>query len=450
MKWGRKKPTSPSSFTRPSLMSHVLPSSWLTKFKQISVNPEERRGKTKKKGKWKHGTTNSPQLVDGGGGGRFYRGEGDDFWRLSFGDDGFDSKRSRGILTSVVYDSEDEPGFAPSSYQTCRSNAPRATSEDNDEFVHSACGLRKMRNLTGKDEIFPEMITDTRGKVAEIRSPRLRLEEDKIFGKTSQKFYEEKAKEFNVEDAPHHEAESVARRSVANTGYEAGMSKTREALEKRDCEFPTYSYSRENCYLSPVNSKESYPRETDADSKFADAKECEDLSSENLNCEWQNLKAMKIEELKPRGEKQRKSMYISRELQSKRPKDSSGVRVHSPRRAEICKVKAIEDMRKAKFRTRKKKKTKKQKASAMGLESFAVVTFSMDPQNDFRESMMEMIQEKGINRPEELEELLACYLTLNTDEYHSLIIQVFRQVWVEQKQASYDYDSESESEQFLP
>ncbi|XP_073007735.1 uncharacterized protein [Typha latifolia] len=65
------------------------------------------------------------------------------------------------------------------------------------------------------------------------------------------------------------------------------------------------------------------------------------------------------------------------------------------------------------------------------LEKFAVVKKSSDPQKDFRESMVEMIAEKGIGRPEELESLLACYLTLNSDEHHDVIVQVFRQVWFE-------------------
>ncbi|XP_019706821.1 uncharacterized protein [Elaeis guineensis] len=63
------------------------------------------------------------------------------------------------------------------------------------------------------------------------------------------------------------------------------------------------------------------------------------------------------------------------------------------------------------------------------LESFAVVKCSCDPQKDFRESMVEMIWEKGIGRPEELESLLACYLSLNSDEHHDVIVKVFRQVW---------------------
>ncbi|KZV40871.1 hypothetical protein F511_22810 [Dorcoceras hygrometricum] len=64
-------------------------------------------------------------------------------------------------------------------------------------------------------------------------------------------------------------------------------------------------------------------------------------------------------------------------------------------------------------------------------ESFAVVKSSKDPRRDFRESMVEMIFENNISASKDLEELLACYLSLNSDEYHDLIINVFKQIWFE-------------------
>lgn len=62
-------------------------------------------------------------------------------------------------------------------------------------------------------------------------------------------------------------------------------------------------------------------------------------------------------------------------------------------------------------------------------ESFAVMKSSRNPQKDFRESMVEMIVENNIRASKDLEELLACYLSLNSDEYHDLIIKVFKQIW---------------------
>ncbi|XP_039057414.1 transcription repressor OFP1-like isoform X4 [Hibiscus syriacus] len=62
-------------------------------------------------------------------------------------------------------------------------------------------------------------------------------------------------------------------------------------------------------------------------------------------------------------------------------------------------------------------------------DSFAVVKSSFNPQRDFRESMVEMIRENNIRTSKDLEDLLACYLSLNSDEYHGLIIKVFKQIW---------------------
>ncbi|CAI0423870.1 unnamed protein product [Linum tenue] len=59
----------------------------------------------------------------------------------------------------------------------------------------------------------------------------------------------------------------------------------------------------------------------------------------------------------------------------------------------------------------------------------AVVKSSFDPQTDFRESMVEMIVENKLSASKDLEDLLACYLSLNSDEYHEVIIKVFKQIW---------------------
>ncbi|XP_075521260.1 transcription repressor OFP3-like [Primulina tabacum] len=62
-------------------------------------------------------------------------------------------------------------------------------------------------------------------------------------------------------------------------------------------------------------------------------------------------------------------------------------------------------------------------------ESFAMVKASFDPEKDFRDSMKEMIVENNIRTSRELEELLACYLSLNSSQYHDLIIKAFEQIW---------------------
>ncbi|PSR95021.1 Transcription repressor like [Actinidia chinensis var. chinensis] len=62
-------------------------------------------------------------------------------------------------------------------------------------------------------------------------------------------------------------------------------------------------------------------------------------------------------------------------------------------------------------------------------ESFAIVKSSFDPQRDFKESMEEMIAEHKIRSSKDLEELLACYLSLNSDVYHDVIVKAFEQIW---------------------
>ncbi|KAM0890001.1 hypothetical protein ACQ4PT_027343 [Festuca glaucescens] len=63
-------------------------------------------------------------------------------------------------------------------------------------------------------------------------------------------------------------------------------------------------------------------------------------------------------------------------------------------------------------------------------DSYPVVMVTRDPRTDFRESMEEMISAKGIRDAGDLEDLLACYLSLNDAEHHDLIIEVFEQIWM--------------------
>lgn len=64
-------------------------------------------------------------------------------------------------------------------------------------------------------------------------------------------------------------------------------------------------------------------------------------------------------------------------------------------------------------------------------ESYAIMKKSADPFEDFRMSMMEMIQEKQISEPEDLEKLLTCFLSLNAKDHHAVIVAAFTEVWEE-------------------
>ncbi|XP_065877897.1 transcription repressor OFP5 [Euphorbia lathyris] len=368
MKWGRnkKKQSFSAAPSHPSLISQVLATSWLTKFKQMGINSDQNQAKMKQKGKWNSVPTNTNSSS------KFYGGDdadADGFWRLSFGEDNLDELRSRAVLRSVRYNSDDDLQFPPS----IRVNGK--------EGVHKFDHANKIRN-------FPQVSTCVREKVAEIRTPRLRVEKEKKLRK-------------------------------GNHGEERRL----------------------DCCISPLNSRDPYLRKIEEECEFTAENGSGVFGEGNFVLEWQKLKERKIKELKSRNEEQRKSLYISRELQRKVSKQNSKLRAYSPRTAEICKIKALEDMKKAKLKMKKKAKEKSIEGFH-GLESFAVVKCSYDPQKDFRDSMMEMIEEKKISKPEELEELLACYLTLNSDEYHDLIIRVFRQVWLDLSQACFEFDTE--------
>uniref|UniRef100_J3MP49 Transcription repressor n=1 Tax=Oryza brachyantha TaxID=4533 RepID=J3MP49_ORYBR len=63
-------------------------------------------------------------------------------------------------------------------------------------------------------------------------------------------------------------------------------------------------------------------------------------------------------------------------------------------------------------------------------ESLLVVKESADPEEDFLESMAEMIAVNDVRSPRDLEELLACYLALNAAEHHRAIVGAFRRAWL--------------------
>jgi uncharacterized protein (TIGR01568 family) len=119
----------------------------------------------------------------------------------------------------------------------------------------------------------------------------------------------------------------------------------------------------------------------------------------------------------------------SRGAYPRRPSVSAGrrlrTRVNSPRLASSARS------RKSKPTTpaASPRKTTTTPAPPPLAESFAVVKASADPRRDFRESMEEMIAEKGIRDAADLEDLLACYLALNAAEHHDLIVEVFEQIW---------------------
>lgn len=61
-------------------------------------------------------------------------------------------------------------------------------------------------------------------------------------------------------------------------------------------------------------------------------------------------------------------------------------------------------------------------------DSFAVAKKSSNPHEDFRVSMVEMIVEKQIYGADELMGLFECFISLNSDEHHRVIFEVFTEI----------------------
>lgn len=62
-------------------------------------------------------------------------------------------------------------------------------------------------------------------------------------------------------------------------------------------------------------------------------------------------------------------------------------------------------------------------------DSFAVVKKSEDPYEDFKRSMMDMIWEKQMFEEGDLEQLLQCFLSLNSPRHHKVIVDAFAEIW---------------------
>ncbi|XP_059308143.1 uncharacterized protein LOC132059536 [Lycium ferocissimum] len=60
--------------------------------------------------------------------------------------------------------------------------------------------------------------------------------------------------------------------------------------------------------------------------------------------------------------------------------------------------------------------------------TLAVVINSDDPVQDFKKSMLQMIFEKEIYSPEDMKDLLNCFLQLNSPSNHYIIIQAFMEI----------------------
>ncbi|GLT55746.1 hypothetical protein SLA2020_288400 [Shorea laevis] len=164
--------------------------------------------------------------------------------------------------------------------------------------------------------------------------------------------------------------------------------------------------------LPPIITKPEKLNDSVKDLKKKDQKEDE---TTNYHRSSLPVKVMKAERITM---KEQRNTAPVRKLSSNSP--GFKLRINSPRIAS----------RKIQAHARKSVSSTSSSGSRRSLsDSLAVVKSSFDPQRDFRESMVEMIVQNNIRASKDLEDLLACYLTLNSDEYHDLIIKVFKQIW---------------------
>lgn len=368
MKWKKDRASisasASASSSHHSLITHVFPVSWFSKFKQKNLSSHQYQTTTKvikNKGVGKQDLP-SPSLSVHSSGlkeGRFYSREDDPYWRLSFSEDRFEGEKSTAGWNSISSGSINEL-----------------------EVPFS-------RIVRAEGRKFNSMVN---GKMARQGAECKSLKDEKL-RKMSRRALEERLAEMEIGC---NEVEEIKPKLIEKDIFEIEQEKE----VQRDYLFEGSSL------------EESYP-----------------ISEEEFGSERDKLEEMKINQ-------ERKSIHIPRYYQRRRRKQGVRVGAYSPRTtAKIeCKIKALEDMKRSKMKMRKKMKEKRGN-DRTAFDSFAVVKSSFNPEQDFKDSMVEMITQIGIKQPGELEELLACYLTLNCDQYHHIIINVFRQVWFDLNQA---------------
>ncbi|CAI9760147.1 unnamed protein product [Fraxinus pennsylvanica] len=403
MKWGRKKSASPSTHCH-ALITRVFPVSWLVKFKQNGVSFEPNSAEKKQKSKLKSPSSRSYECASWKEG-RFCNMDDDVYWKLLFGEERIKARNSSHGMNSVKYYSDDELGFPT-----------EMTTQDNQQFNDMALDTRKMK------EIQHEM-----RNMWENQYSRSKKENGKATYKTPRRKAKKDRKSKNLEkkgaENERRPDEEKSLKTVEKDIFEISMESRVVHMKEKDYVKPAASNSREQ---QGIFFPSSSARKFEEDCTFDDLnlEESNATCQEDFNLGRQQCEDKKIKDIISHNEPHRKSAYISKESPTR---TKQKLKVCSPRTE--CKIRALEDIKKA--RTKYKKKTREKGVGGSTVfDNFAVVKCSFAPEQDFRDSMVEMIREKGIRRPDELEELLACYLTLNCDKYHDLIIKVFQQVWL--------------------
>ncbi|CAA0827540.1 Protein of unknown function (DUF1264 [Striga hermonthica] len=369
MKWGirrKKKPSSSSPSSSPS--SSII--SWFSKLGRKS-EPSPKKHELDRHSGFFFPTPNSNLIKRQ----RFYSMDVDDpFWRLSFSDEKVPARKSTGGITGLIWpDHDHEPVFRKS-----------------EEFRNFSDMVRHVK-LTKEREKSRQSMKESIF-VDDHRSSRKSRVEDLSDSVASNLPKKDRIVRLDEDCAANHETLlSVSEWRYLEKSTDFSKSSRKSRGEERTVEVFSIKSVASNSRMQSKN------RISGLDEDHA---------------EWRHLE---------------KSTDSSKEVKLG-PKVKGRVKAYSPRTE--CKIRALEEMKRARSKMKKEKGREEGKTV---FNDFAVVKSSFDPQRDFRDSMVEMIRVKGICRPEDLEELLACYLALNSDEYHRIIIKVFRKVWFELK-----------------
>ncbi|MED6134965.1 hypothetical protein PIB30_041937 [Stylosanthes scabra] len=429
IKWGGRKASSASSSASsssspsvPSSNLHASPFSWFSKFKHMRINSSSSDSTTTHANSKKHkppkqttSSTVSPPRYSCGNNNKY--GGGDDAsssspWRSSFGEQFEFHDEDNAIESS---------GF-PGSSTSAKKNASREGT-----LINNNIKLKEKKEKSGCGVIIP-------------KEERKFVDDRKVIKLEMQEHTREEREYENLRSRFEKKAQKVLQEQLLNLERERESS--RKLIQEKDLQMHLEESPRPIC-----TPRAHYSFPSSSESK----KSSNSLRTSNNKNNIVEKKLMNPTEelnsnLKVKTKKKKQQTLVdgsSRETihQRRKSKHSPRIRIHSPRMSsprvdQVCRIKAIEDMKKARLKMKKEREEIVLQETLLPLpkgssseDRFAVIKCSLDPRQDFRDSMIEMIIEKRIRNPEEMEELLACYLTLNADEYHDLIIQVFRQVW---------------------
>ncbi|WOK95865.1 transcription repressor OFP1-like [Canna indica] len=179
------------------------------------------------------------------------------------------------------------------------------------------------------------------------------------------------------------------------------------------------------CASAATLSRKSVNMSEDKDPCKHSSEKIEKMEFEELE-ELEMVSELKLPPILTKPTKEKDSFLQQTGVPAARRSAMETRRVKVQRNSPRTESKKLHALKAARQRKETKTKTKKKRVVS---ESLVMIKSSSNPWRDFADSMLEMIVENNIREPDELEELLACYLSLNSEEYHEVIVKVFEHIW---------------------